>query len=59
MHFEIVHVMQAMVAFLGWKVYNSGHCHLVPLWADKLGEDELIARQASRRGGTLRCAATA
>jgi PhzF family phenazine biosynthesis protein len=36
-------------------VCGSGHCHIVPYWADKLGKDRLVARQASPRGGTLYC----
>lgn len=36
-------------------VCGRGHCHVVPIWADKLGKDELIAYQASARGGTLLC----
>ncbi len=36
-------------------VCGSGHCHIAPLWSNKLGKTELIARQASRRGGTLYC----
>ena len=36
-------------------VCGSGHCHMVPLWADKLRKTDLIARQASKRGGTLYC----
>lgn len=36
-------------------VCGSGHCHIVPLWAKKLGKEKLIARQASKRGGTLHC----
>lgn len=36
-------------------VCGSGHCHIVPYWADRLGKDKLIARQASPRGGTLYC----
>ncbi|WP_277668616.1 PhzF family phenazine biosynthesis protein [Caproiciproducens galactitolivorans] len=36
-------------------VCGSGHCHIAPLWADKSGKKELVARQASRRGGTLYC----
>ena len=36
-------------------VCGSGHCHIVPLWADKLKKTDLVARQASRRGGTLYC----
>ena len=36
-------------------VCGSGHCHIVPLWAKKLGKEEIIARQVSPRGGTLHC----
>ena len=36
-------------------VCGSGHCHIIPYWADLLGRDELVAYQASRRGGTLYC----
>ena len=36
-------------------VCGSGHCHIIPYWADKLGKAELVARQASPRGGTLYC----
>ena len=36
-------------------VCGSGHCHIIPYWADRLGKDELVAYQASRRGGTLYC----
>ena len=36
-------------------VCGSGHCHIVPYWADVLGKDEIIAYQASPRGGTLYC----
>ena len=36
-------------------VCGSGHCHIVPYWADKLGKPTIIAYQASRRGGTLYC----
>lgn len=36
-------------------VCGSGHCHIVPLWAQKLGKEKLVARQASKRGGTLYC----
>lgn len=34
-------------------VCGSGHCHIVPLWAQKLGKTELVAYQASARGGVL------
>lgn len=36
-------------------VCGSGHCHVAPLWSEKLQKNELIARQASKRGGTLYC----
>ena len=29
--------------------------HIIPYWADLLGKNELVAYQASRRGGTLYC----
>lgn len=36
-------------------VCGSGHCHIIPYWADTLGKNELVAYQASKRGGTLYC----
>lgn len=36
-------------------VCGRGHCHVVPLWAEKLGKEELTAYQASKRGGVLYC----
>lgn len=36
-------------------VCGSGHCHIIPYWADALHKSELVAYQASRRGGTLYC----
>ncbi len=36
-------------------VCGSGHCHIIPYWAARLGKTELTARQASPRGGTLYC----
>lgn len=36
-------------------VTGSAHCDLVPYWAAKLHKSDLVARQASRRGGTLWC----
>jgi PhzF family phenazine biosynthesis protein len=35
-------------------VTGSSHCCLTPYWANKLGKTEMIAYQASARGGTLR-----
>lgn len=37
-------------------VCGSGHCHIVPYWMDRLKKSEIVAYQASRRGGTLYCA---
>ena len=36
-------------------VTGSAHCTLIPYWAERLGKERLIARQLSRRGGTLHC----
>lgn len=36
-------------------VCGSGHCHIAPYWAKKLGKEEIVAYQASQRGGTLYC----
>ncbi|MGN1101468.1 MAG: PhzF family phenazine biosynthesis protein, partial [Huintestinicola sp.] len=36
-------------------VTGSSHSSLVPLWSGKLGKNEFIAQQLSRRGGTLYC----
>jgi predicted PhzF superfamily epimerase YddE/YHI9 len=35
-------------------VTGSAHCVLAPFWAERLGRTELVAEQASRRGGLLR-----
>ena len=36
-------------------VCGSGHCHIVPYWAQKLSKGELTAYQASPRSGILYC----
>ncbi|MDO8288572.1 MAG: PhzF family phenazine biosynthesis protein [Parvibaculum sp.] len=36
-------------------VTGSAHCSSVPYWAKKLGKSDLVARQISKRGGTLWC----
>lgn len=36
-------------------VTGSIHTSIVPYWADKLGKTEILAHQASRRGGLLYC----
>lgn len=35
-------------------VTGSSHCCLAPYWARRLGKDELVGYQASKRGGTVR-----
>lgn len=35
-------------------VTGSAHCCLTPYWAERLGKNEMLAYQASKRGGTLR-----
>jgi PhzF family phenazine biosynthesis protein len=35
-------------------VTGSAHCCLGPFWSERFGKDELVAYQASERGGTLR-----
>lgn len=34
-------------------VCGSGHCHIMPYWAQEMNKKELVAYQASRRGGVL------
>lgn len=36
-------------------VTGAAHVQLVPLWAERLGRERLVCRQASARGGTLWC----
>ena len=36
-------------------VTGSTHCMLTPYWADRLGKTNLLAFQASRRGGEIAC----
>jgi predicted PhzF superfamily epimerase YddE/YHI9 len=35
-------------------VTGSSHCCLGPFWAGRLGKSEMVAYQASERGGTVR-----
>jgi PhzF family phenazine biosynthesis protein len=35
-------------------VTGAAHCCLAPFWRDRLGKDELLAYQASRRGGIVK-----
>jgi PhzF family phenazine biosynthesis protein len=37
-------------------VTGSAHCALAPYWAERLGKTSLMARQVSKRGGTVRVA---
>jgi predicted PhzF superfamily epimerase YddE/YHI9 len=37
-------------------VTGGAHCMLAPFWAPRLGKQAFVARQASQRGGTVRCA---
>ena len=36
-------------------VTGSAHCVLTPYWAKRLGKNRLVAKQVSKRGGTLHC----
>lgn len=36
-------------------VCGSGHCHIIPYWAEKTQKESFVAYQASERGGTLYC----
>ncbi len=36
-------------------VTGSAHTTMAPYWSDRLGKQELFARQISRRGGSLKC----
>lgn len=36
-------------------VTGSAHSSLIPFWAGRLGKQQLVARQLSKRGGTLYC----
>ena len=36
-------------------VCGSGHCHIAPYWAKALNKTQIVAYQASERGGTLYC----
>ncbi len=36
-------------------VTGSSHSTLIPFWAEKLNKDKMIAKQLSKRGGTLYC----
>jgi PhzF family phenazine biosynthesis protein len=36
-------------------VCGSAHCNFIPYWAKRLGKNEMVARQYSKRGGTLYC----
>lgn len=51
-------VSRAFYPKLGIKedpVTGSAHSNLIPYWSKKLGKKEMVAKQLSRRGGTLYC----
>lgn len=43
------------VGILEDPVTGSAHTSIVPFWAKRLKKDEIVARQISKRGGTLYC----
>jgi PhzF family phenazine biosynthesis protein len=36
-------------------VTGSAHCTLIPYWGERLGKTDMLARQISKRGGTIHC----
>ena len=36
-------------------VTGSAHSNLIPFWSKRLNKDKMIAKQLSKRGGTLYC----
>ncbi|WP_411346573.1 PhzF family phenazine biosynthesis protein [Paenibacillus sp. WLX1005] len=38
-------------------VCGSAHCNFIPFWSQRLNKTEMVARQLSKRGGTLYCTA--
>lgn len=38
-----------------YPVCGSAHCNFIPYWAERLDKQEMIARQVSKRGGTVFC----
>jgi predicted PhzF superfamily epimerase YddE/YHI9 len=36
-------------------VCGSAHCRLIPYWSKKLDKTDMIAYQASKRGGIIKC----
>jgi len=36
-------------------VTGSSHCSLIPFWSERLGKAKMVAKQLSRRSGTLFC----
>jgi len=36
-------------------VTGSAHCSLIPFWAERLGKNKMVAKQLSKRSGTLYC----
>lgn len=46
--------MNGIAAVLPYMI-EQGHCHIAPYWFDVMEKDEVLAYQASSRGGTLFC----
>jgi predicted PhzF superfamily epimerase YddE/YHI9 len=36
-------------------VTGSSHSTLIPFWSERLSKDKMVAKQLSKRGGTLFC----
>jgi predicted PhzF superfamily epimerase YddE/YHI9 len=36
-------------------VTGSAHTTLIPYWSERLGKTKMVARQLSKRGGTIYC----
>ncbi|MCL2873433.1 MAG: PhzF family phenazine biosynthesis protein [Defluviitaleaceae bacterium] len=36
-------------------VTGSAHCTLIPFWSERIGKEKMIAKQLSKRGGTIYC----
>ena len=36
-------------------VTGSAHCTLIPFWRERLGKNKMLAKQLSKRGGTIIC----
>ena len=45
----------SLLVCLDEPVCASAHCRLIPYWAQKLQKREMLAYQASSRGGIIKC----